>query len=78
MSDIKVVMATNESTVVAEYTPDENKKTSYQSEADLEREFIEILKSQSYEYVTIKSEQPTDAAFPSIIGIVAPFTNSNA
>ena len=57
MSDIKVVMATNESTVVAEYTPDENKKTTYQSEADLEREFIELLKSQSYEYVTIKSEQ---------------------
>ena len=45
MSDIKVVMTTNESTVVAEYTPDENKKTSYQSEADLEREFIELLKS---------------------------------
>ena len=30
---------------------------SYQSEADLEREFIRLLGEQSYEYLNIKSEE---------------------
>ena len=77
MRDIKVVMATNESTVVAEYTPDENKKTSYQSEADLEREFIELLKSQSYEYVTIKSEQDLINNLRKQIELLNDYTFSN-
>ena len=56
MSEIKIVMSTNESTVVAEYTPEDRKNKSFQSEADLEHEFIDLLKAQSYEYVAIKSE----------------------
>jgi type I restriction enzyme R subunit len=45
-----------ESTVVAEYVPDVKAETAYQSEADLERELIRLLKSQAYEYLSITSE----------------------
>ena len=42
------------STVVAEYTPDTKERAErYQSEADLERAFIEQLKDQAYEHVDI-------------------------
>ncbi len=44
------------STVVAEYTPAYRTAKSYQSEAELERAFIEQLKSQAYEYLAITSE----------------------
>ncbi|OBB62890.1 type I restriction endonuclease subunit R [Mycobacterium sp. 852014-50255_SCH5639931] len=46
-----------ESTVVAEFVPDAKTATEYQSEAQLEREFIKILQSQEYEYLRITSEQ---------------------
>ena len=46
-----------ESTVVAEFVPDAKTATEYQSEAQLEREFIKILQSQEYEYLKITSEQ---------------------
>jgi type I restriction enzyme R subunit len=46
-----------ESTVVAEFVPDAKIADTYQSEADLEREFIKILQSQEYEYLPITSEQ---------------------
>ncbi|MBX9755842.1 MAG: type I restriction endonuclease subunit R, partial [Pseudomonadaceae bacterium] len=45
-----------ESTVVAEFVADANTADTYQSEADLEREFIKILQSQEYEYVSITTE----------------------
>src|SRR5690606_4883910 len=45
-----------ESTVVAEYVPDPQSATAYQSEADLEREFVGLLESQAYERLTITSE----------------------
>jgi type I restriction enzyme R subunit len=45
-----------ESTVVAEYVPDAKAETEYQSEADLERELIRLLRSQAYEYLSITSE----------------------
>src|SRR5665647_713806 len=45
-----------ESTVVAEFIPDTAGASSYQSEADLEREFIKLLQSQAYEYLPITSE----------------------
>lgn len=45
-----------ESTVVAEYVPDTQSASAYQSEADLEREFIKLLQSQAYEYVPITTE----------------------
>ncbi|NLC95376.1 MAG: type I restriction endonuclease subunit R, partial [Bacilli bacterium] len=58
MSIYNIVASTDEATVVAEYVPDSNAKSSkYQSEAELEREFIELLVSQGYEYLNIKSEK---------------------
>jgi type I restriction enzyme R subunit len=46
-----------ESTVVAEYSAEYlTAAKTYQSEAELERAFIEQLKSQGYEYLTIASE----------------------
>ena len=45
------------STVVAEFVPDGKVAHSYQSEAELEREFIKILQSQEYEYLSITTEQ---------------------
>jgi type I restriction enzyme R subunit len=45
-----------ESTVVSEYQPTFRKETTYQSEAELERAFIELLQAQAYEYLPIKSE----------------------
>ena len=45
-----------QSTVVAEYTPDKKRASHYQSEAELERAFIEQLGAQAYEYTYITSE----------------------
>ena len=56
MPFFNIVSETNESTVVAEYTPVEKNATSYQSEAQLEAEFIRLLTEQGYEYLQIHSE----------------------
>jgi len=45
-----------DSTVVAEFVTQDNTDSAYQSEAALEREFIENLQSQAYEYLPITSE----------------------
>ena len=42
-----LIAATNESTVVAEYTPKGQRSDSYQSEAALEAEFIRLLQAQA-------------------------------
>jgi type I restriction enzyme R subunit len=55
--DKYVLVAENpESTVVAEYQPLPRKESSYQSEADLEKAFIEQLKTQAYDYLTVSTE----------------------
>src|SRR5574344_259732 len=51
-----IVASSNESTVVAEYKPTDVRSDSYQSEAELEHEFIRLLSSQSYDYLAIRSE----------------------
>lgn len=56
MSTFNIVASMNESTVVAEYTPESRRSDSYQSEAELEKEFIRMLTEQSYEYLQIRSE----------------------
>lgn len=56
MKKYNVITEMKEATVAAEYKPVAKKSTSYQTEAELEKEFIELLKGQSYEYITIKSE----------------------
>lgn len=57
MSFYNVVSESEESTVITEYKPSAKRSDSYQSEADLEREFIRLLGEQSYEYLNIKSEE---------------------
>lgn len=51
-----MVVQNTESTVVAEYTPSYKRAKSYQSEADLEKDFIEQLQKQAYEHLIIRSE----------------------
>ena len=56
MSQFNPIAFTNESTVVAEYTPEARQSESYQSEAALEEEFIRRLCAQGYERLTIHDE----------------------
>jgi len=51
-----MVASMNESTVVSEYIPESRRSDSYQSEADLEKEFIRMLTEQGYEYLQIHTE----------------------
>ncbi|MBW5396299.1 type I restriction endonuclease, partial [Brachyspira pilosicoli] len=51
-----IIKMSEESTVVAKYTPIQRNRTKYQSEAELEEEFIKQLTEQGYEYVNIKNE----------------------
>ncbi len=56
MSTFNMVASMNESTVVSEYIPESKRSDSYQSEADLEKEFIHMLTEQGYEYLQIHTE----------------------
>jgi len=56
MTNYNIITATDESTVVAEYIPTHKTAADYQSEADLEREFIRLLSGQGYEYLAITNE----------------------
>ena len=53
MSTFNIVAASNESTVVTEYTAESKRSEQYQSEAALENEFIRMLSEQGYERLTI-------------------------
>lgn len=50
------VAVSAESTVVAEYVATYDTGAAYQSEAQLEQEFINLLETQAYEYLPITSE----------------------
>ena len=52
-----LVSKNSQSTVVGEFTPSKKRAENYQSEAELERVFIEQLKTQAYEYLNITSEE---------------------
>lgn len=56
MTYFNIVAATTENTVVTEYIPEQRTAEAYQSEADLEREFIRRLRELGYEYLTIHKE----------------------
>lgn len=56
MSTFNMVASMNESTVVSEYIPESKCSDSYQSEADLEKEFIRMLTEQGYEYLQIHTD----------------------
>ncbi len=51
-----IVLESNEATVVTEYTPLKKRRADYQSEAELEKNFIGDLVEQGYEYLTLKTE----------------------
>jgi type I restriction enzyme R subunit len=55
MSTYNIVSSDNDSTVVAEYTPSPRRDDSYQSEAQLEQDFIKRLQGQGYEYLTVST-----------------------
>lgn len=50
---IEPIAVSNESTVVSEFVPDPAAEAGYQSEAQLEQLFIELLQEQAYERLTI-------------------------
>ena len=51
------IAVSSESTVVAEFIPEPASDAGYQSEAELERTFIRLLREQAYEFLTITSEE---------------------
>lgn len=57
MSYFNIVAQTEENTVVTEYKPEARRSESYQSEAELEKEFIRMLTEQGYEYLPIHTEK---------------------
>ncbi|MDR3022094.1 MAG: type I restriction endonuclease subunit R [Clostridiales bacterium] len=52
-----IIAESDNSTVVASYTPSENLSTNYQNELQLEAEFIKLLTMQGYEHLHLKTEQ---------------------
>jgi type I restriction enzyme R subunit len=56
IQNFEPISISNESTVVADLGEFVRKETAYQSESDLENQFIELLKDQAYDYLRIGSE----------------------
>ena len=56
MSFYNIVAETNIETVVTEYTPAVKRSDAYQSESQLEAEFIRLLCEQGYTYLPIHKE----------------------
>lgn len=56
MKHYNVVAENPESTVVSEYQSPFHRQANYQSEAELEKDFIDLLQTQAYEYLPITSE----------------------
>ena len=57
MSYFNIVAQSGESTVVTEYKPQDKRSDAYQSEAQLEAEFIRLLVELGYERLTIHKEK---------------------
>lgn len=57
MPYFNIVAQSSESTVVTEYKPQAKRSEAYQSEAELEKEFIRLLCELGYEYLTIHKEK---------------------
>ena len=56
MPYFNIVAETTVSTVITEYEPVPRRSDSYQSEAELEKEFIRLLTEQGYTYLNIHKE----------------------
>ena len=57
MDKYTLVAENPESTVVTDYQSPFRREANYQSEAELEKSFIEQLQTQAYEYLPITTEQ---------------------
>ncbi len=53
----ETIAESNESTVVAQFHSDNERKNAYESEAELERAFIKLLEKQGYEFKKIHKEE---------------------
>jgi len=79
MSIYNIVASTDEATVVAEYTAEYNVRSEkYQSEAELEDEFIRQLTSQGYEYLPIHNEAALVANLRKQLELLNDFTFTNS
>ncbi|MDM1064796.1 type I restriction endonuclease subunit R [Myroides odoratimimus] len=56
-TNYNLISENSESTVVSEYTTEYKRDVKYQSEAELEKAFIELLQKQAYEFLPITSNQ---------------------
>ena len=57
MTKLNIISQNPESTLVAEFVPDQRRERNYQSEAMLENAFIKQLQEQGYEYLHINDEK---------------------
>ena len=57
MTKLNIISQNPESTLVAEFVPDQKRERNYQSEAMLEAAFIKQLQEQGYEYLPITDEK---------------------
>ncbi|MCE3038197.1 type I restriction endonuclease subunit R [Helicobacter anatolicus] len=55
--ELHPIAQSNKSTVIAKYIKEKNRENSYQSERQLEEEFITLLQKQGYEYVKLASQE---------------------
>jgi len=79
MSIYNIVASTDEATVVAEYAAEYNvRPEKYQSEAELEREFIKQLTSQGYEYISVHNEAALIANLRKQLELLNDFTFTNS
>ena len=78
MSLYNIIVSSTESTVVAEYTAKYDHSGSYQSESDLEREFIRLLQTQGYEYLKIHDESALVSNLRSQLEILNSYEFSDA
>jgi type I restriction enzyme, R subunit len=74
----EAIAVSSESTVVAEFVLEPASHSAYQSEAELEKEFIERLRAQAYDYLPITSEAQLIANLRAQLEALNQITFSNA
>ena len=61
MRSLKLLAQSTASTIAAEFTPKQKVDSSYQSEAQLEKELIATLQAQGYGYAPISDEKSLES-----------------
>jgi type I restriction enzyme R subunit len=57
MKNFNIIAESDKDTVVSIYDPIERKNKNFQSEDELEKDFIKKLTEQGYEYISINNEE---------------------